>query len=108
VSARRIIGGALCALALVTAFDHGMRKMQVADCQDFSVECPDKLWWFASAAETDGELEALTGVHPLDNVTTTYPDEFRLVGWGCEGAGDKPLFRNEEDEFPQCEVITTY
>lgn len=45
-------------------------------------------------------LIAAGGCAPAPN-----PDEFRLVGWGCEGAGDKPLFRNEEDEFPRCKEI---
>lgn len=48
MSARRIIVGALCALALFTAFDHGMRKDQQAFCERADiVPCPDGLWWFS-------------------------------------------------------------
>jgi hypothetical protein len=42
----KIIAGALCALALFTAFDHAMRTMQANECQRDTIECPDKLWWF--------------------------------------------------------------
>lgn len=31
----------------------------------------------------------------------------RLVGYGCEGAGG-PLYANEEDHFPKCEVIEAW
>lgn len=73
-----VLTGAIAALALFTAADHGLRKMQVIECQlGDEMPCPDKLWWFARPAETDGELMALTGVHPLD---VDYPDEKRLAG----------------------------
>lgn len=96
MSRRAILAGAIAALALFTAADHGLRKMQATECQLGDVmPCPDKLWWFVPAAETDGELEALFGVHPLER---------RLVGYGCDGY-DTPIFRNEEDEFPLCDRI---
>lgn len=48
---------------------------------------------------------ALAAIGQAVTTPEPYPDEFRLVGWGCDGAGDKPLFRNEEDEFPRCDRI---
>ena len=94
--ARNLVVGAFAALTLFTGFDHAMRVDQASMCaRGDAVTCPDKLWWFMPAAETDGELMALTGVHPLES---------RLVGYGCEGA-DGPIYRNQEDEFPACERI---
>ena len=60
---RNVIAGALVALAIFTAFDHGMRKMQLNGCRtDVDMQCPAKLWWFANEAITDSEVEALTGI----------------------------------------------
>lgn len=90
--ARNLVVGAFAALTLFTGFDHAMRVDQASMCaRSDAVICPDKLWWFMPEAETDGELVALTGVHPL-------------VGYGCEGATG-PLYADEEDEFPRCEAI---
>lgn len=101
----KIVVGAVAALTLFTAADHGMRLDQASLCmRDDQTTCPETLWWFADGCVTDSECEAIAG--PWDK--GTYPDEFALVGWGCEGAGDKPLFRNEEDEFPRCERIEPF
>jgi hypothetical protein len=103
--ARKIVVGALAALTLFTAFDTGMRRDQARLClMGDQLPCPTKLWWFQRSCETDSECYAVAG--PWDK--GTYPDEFALVGWGCEGAGDKPLFRNEEDEFPRCDRIEEF
>lgn len=38
----------------------------------------------------------------IHDATTT---EYRLVGYGCEGANGSPIYANEEDEFPRCAII---
>ena len=102
--ARTIIAGALVALAAFTAFDHGMRKDQASMCmRSDEVTCPQTLWWFGGG-DAIAAVESPTG----QRFAEPYPDEYHLVGWGCEGAGDKPLFRNEEDEFPACKRIEAF
>lgn len=72
---RKIIAGALVALALFTTFDHAMRVDQRNLCmKSDSVECPDHLWWFGGAPAVERVLVGLDCKHGPVVVATEEDD----------------------------------
>lgn len=52
-----------------------------------------------------GMILGLTALTLAGAVLLAPKPQTLLVGYGCEGTDGQPLYRQEEDEFPDCSLI---